>query len=454
MPTPQLADTLTLPCGAVLPNRLCKSAMTEGVADAYLRPTSRHEVLYRQWSEGGAGLLITGNVQIDRRVLERPGNVAIDPARPDAETMQRLKAWAKAGTVAGNHLWMQISHAGRQSPMYVTMEPLAPSAVQLKLLANYAKPRALTEPEILDFIQRYANVAATAREAGFTGVQIHSAHGYLLSSFLSGVTNLRTDAWGGSLENRARMLLETIKATRKAVGTDFPISVKLNSADFQKGGFTNEECLKVVDWLNAAGIDLLEVSGGSYEQPRLLGYEGKARDVAGYRAPDQAEAQPQLPKQLDSTRKREAYFLEYAAAIRKVATMPMLVTGGFRTRAGMDEALASGDCDLIGLGRPLCGEPDLPKRLLSGAISELPRYEKRMQLGPGIFAPTTKVHLLRLINVFGQQGWYYLQVMRLADGLKPNFKLGVFGAFVGYLFDEYKKAWRMHSARRATAKSV
>ena len=136
MATPQLSDSLVLPCGAVLPNRLCKSAMTEGVADELLRPTSRHEVLYRQWSEGGCGLLITGNVQIDRRVLERPGNVAIDPAPADPEMMKRLKAWAKAGTVAGNHLWMQISHAGRQSPMYVTMEPLAPSAVQLKLLVR------------------------------------------------------------------------------------------------------------------------------------------------------------------------------------------------------------------------------------------------------------------------------------------------------------------------------
>lgn len=440
-----LAQPLTLPCGTVLPNRLCKSAMTEGVADALLRPTSRHETLYRQWSEGGCGLLITGNVQIDRRVLERPGNVALDPAQADPETMQRLKAWARAGTAAGNQLWMQISHAGRQSPMYVTREPLAPSAVQLKLLANYATPRALREDEILDFIQRYARVAATAREAGFTGVQIHGAHGYLLSSFLSGVTNLRTDAWGGSLENRARMLLETIKATRAAVGADFPISVKLNSADFQKGGFTNEECLQVVEWLNASSIDLLEVSGGSYEQPRLLGYEGKAKDVAGYRAPDQ-EAPAQ---QLESTRRREAYFLEYATAIRKVAKMPMLVTGGFRTRAGMEEALTSGDCDVIGLGRPLCGEPDLPKRLLNRSISEFPRYEKRMQLGPGIFAPTTKVHLFRLINVFGQQGWYYLQLMRLADGHKPDFNLGVFGAFWRYLLDEYRTAWRMHRARKA-----
>jgi 2,4-dienoyl-CoA reductase-like NADH-dependent reductase (Old Yellow Enzyme family) len=429
-----LAEPLTLPCGAVLPSRLCKSAMTEGLADAQLRPTARHANLYRQWSEGGAGLLVTGNVMIDRRVLERPGNVAIDPAAADVEMQSLLKAWAAAGTVAGNHLWMQINHAGRQSPRYVTLEPLAPSAVQLKLLANYAKPRALRDEEIVDFIQRYADVAATAKAAGFTGVQIHAAHGYLISSFLSGVTNQRSDRWGGSLENRARFLLETIKATRAAVGPAFPIGVKLNSADFQKGGFTHEDCLQVVAWLNDAGIDLLEISGGTYEQPRLLGYEGKADSVAG-------------PSVAESTRKREAYFLDYAAAIRKVAKMPLMVTGGFRTRAGMIEALASGETDVVGLGRPLCGEPDLPKRLLDGSIVELPRYEKNMQLGPGIFASSSKLFLFKLINVFGQQGWYYLQIFRLADGKPVDLKLGVFGAFWRYLLDEYRTAWAVHRAR-------
>ncbi|WP_028007415.1 NADH:flavin oxidoreductase/NADH oxidase family protein [Solimonas flava] len=430
--TDLLAQPLALPCGARLPNRLCKAAMTEGLADPQLRPTERHVALYRRWAEGGAGLLITGNVQIDRRVLERPANVALDPAPPDAETLRRLRAWSRAGTSAGNHLWMQISHAGRQSPWYVTREPLAPSPVQLKLLANYAKPRALREEEILDFIQRYARVAATARETGFTGVQIHAAHGYLLSSFLSPATNRRTDAWGGSLENRARMLIETIRATRKAVGADFPVSVKLNSDDFRKGGFTHEDCLQVVRWLNDEQLDLLELSGGTYEQPRLLGYAGKDADATPQRA---------------STRQREAYFLDYAADVRRIATMPLMVTGGFRTRAGIEEALG-GAVDVVGLGRPLCGEPDLPKRLLARQIDALPRYEKRMQLGPGILGPTTKIFLFRLINVFGQQGWYYLQLYRLADGLGPNLKLGVFGAFWRYLADEYRQAWRMHRARR------
>ncbi|MFI4979609.1 MAG: NADH:flavin oxidoreductase/NADH oxidase family protein [Nevskiales bacterium] len=435
-----LAQPLSLPCGATLPNRICKAAMTEGIADAQLRATDRHVRLYRSWAEGGAGLLVSGNVMIDRRVLERPGNVALDPATPDAAAMTRLRNWARAGTSNGNHLWMQINHAGRQSPWYVTGQPLAPSEVQLNLMANYRRPRALREEEILDFIQRYANVARTAREAGFTGVQVHGAHGYLISSFLSPVTNRRTDAWGGSLENRARFLLEVVKATRAAVGPDFPVGLKLNSADFQKGGFSSEECLQVVQWLNGSGLDLLEISGGTYEQPRLLGYTGEA-------SPAVDAAQASVPSR--STQRREAYFLEYAVAIRKVATMPLMVTGGFRTRAGMEQALAEGSVDVIGLGRPLCTDAEVPKRLLAGSDTKLPDYEHRLKLGNGVFAPTTNVFLFKLVNLLGQQGWYYQQIARMGDGLKPVLERGVFSAFVRYLWDEYSRAWRMRRARAA-----
>lgn len=440
--TSLLNQPLRLPCGATLPNRIAKGAMTEGLADPQLRATERHERLYRAWSEGGAGLLLTGNVMIDRRVLERPGNVAIDPAPADAESMARLKSWAKAGTVNGNHLWMQISHAGRQSPWYVTSQPLAPSAVQLKMLANYRKPRPLREEEILDFIQRWAAVARTAREAGFTGVQVHGAHGYLLSAFLSPVTNQRTDAWGGSLENRARFLLEAVRAVRKAVGDDFPVALKLNSADFQKGGFNNEECLQVVRWLNDCRLDLLEISGGTYEQPRLLGYSGEDKTAL-----DAAGAPMAAPRKAESTRRREAYFLEYATAMRQVATMPLMLTGGFRSRAGMEEALAGGAVDVIGLGRPLCTDAQVPKRLLAGSSEPLPNHEHSLRWGPGLFAPTSKVFLFKLVNVLGQQGWYYQQIARAGDGQAPVLQRGAFSAFVRYLWDEYTTAWRMRRAR-------
>jgi len=432
-----LATPLALPCGATLPNRLGKAAMTEGVADEHLRATTRHASLYRLWSEGGAGLLITGNVQIDRRVLERPGNVAIDasdPATTSAEARARLAAWAQAGTVAGNHLWMQIAHAGRQSPRYVTGQPLGPSAVQLELLGSYAPPRALTEPEILDFISRFATAATIARETGFTGVQVHGAHGYLISSFLSPVTNCRNDAWGGSLENRARFLMEILRAVRSAVGSDFPVALKLNSDDFRKGGFSNEECVQVVRWLNDEPLDLLEVSGGSYEQPQLLGFEGE---------PD--SAMPVKP----STRLREAYFAAYAETIREVARMPLMITGGFRTRAAMESAIAEGDCDVVGLGRPLCTEPDLPRRLLSRECDGAVAWEHRLKLAQrGWRSPTSRFLPMRVMNVLGAQGWYYQQIFRLADQGAADPGLGMLQAAWAYFKDELATARRVHRARR------
>jgi 2,4-dienoyl-CoA reductase-like NADH-dependent reductase (Old Yellow Enzyme family) len=433
--TDLLAGPLRLPCGAVLPNRLCKAAMTEGLADPLLRATARHETLYRRWSEGGAGLLLTGNVQVDRTDLERPGNVAIDVSAAQTvsdEALQRLRAWARAGTVSGNHLWMQLSHAGWQSPRYVTSRPLAPSDVQLKLLGNYARPRPLTEAEILDFIQRFARAAVIARETGFTGVQVHGAHGYLLSSFLSPVTNLRKDAWGGSLENRARFLLEVVRAVRKAVGADFPVALKLNSDDFRKGGFSNDECVEVVRWLNDESLDLLELSGGTYEQPRLIGAEGRADSAVPVRA---------------STRAREAYFLEYTDRVRKVARMPVMVTGGFRSRASMEAALAEGACDVIGVGRPLCWQPDFVRRLLAREVDGVERIEDRLRLRDrGWLSPTSPLTPIKMVNTFGAQSWYYCQLFRLADGKPADLGLGMFAALKEYLVDEISTARRMHRA--------
>jgi 2,4-dienoyl-CoA reductase-like NADH-dependent reductase (Old Yellow Enzyme family) len=434
-----LATPLALPCGARLPNRLVKAAMTEGLADAWLRATPAHEALYRTWSEGGAGLLLTGNVQVDRFDLERPANVAIDRSEPrtyDAEARRRLAAWARAGTARGNHLWMQIAHAGRQSPRYVTGRPAAPSPVQLDLLGNYATPRALGEAEILDLIGRFAHAAAVARETGFTGVQVHGAHGYLVSSFLSPVTNRRSDAWGGTLENRARFLLECVRAVRAAVGRDFPVSVKLNSDDFRKGGFTHEDCLQVVRWLDAESLDLLEVSGGTYEQPRLLGLTGRSEDAMPVRS---------------STRAREAYFLEYAAALRRVASVPLLVTGGFRSRSGMEAALGDtghdGDCDAIGLGRPLCWMPDFPRRLMDGELERIEDLDRRLQVRErGWLSPTSPWLAAKALNAFASQSWYYCQLFRLAAGQPAQPGRGIASTLGEYVASELRAA---RATRRA-----
>jgi 2,4-dienoyl-CoA reductase-like NADH-dependent reductase (Old Yellow Enzyme family) len=438
-----LARPLRLPCGAVLPNRLCKAAMTEGVADDRLRATQRHETLYRTWSEGGAGLLLTGNVQVDSDDLERPGNVALDPTAPEtvsAAARERLARWARAGTSAGNHLWMQISHAGRQSPWYLTRRPKGASAVKLRLLGNYCTPRALSEPEIIDLVQRFALAATIARDTGFTGVQVHGAHGYLISSFLSPVTNLRTDGWGGPLENRARLLLEVVRAVRRAVGADFPVAVKLNSDDFRKGGFSHADCLRVVQWLNAETVDLLEVSGGTYEQPRLIGAEGRAGDAVPVRT---------------STRAREAYFLDYAEAIRGVARMPLMVTGGFRTRAAMQAALTAGEtggegaCDMIGLGRPLCWQPDFPRRLLAREVDGIERIEDRLRFATsGWRSPVSRFTLFKVLNAFGAQSWYYCQLFRLADGKPADLGRSMLSTLGEYLRDELQRSRALQSARR------
>ena len=419
---PSLTEVLRLPCGQVLPNRLSKAAMTEGLADPSNRATDRHVKLYRRWASGGLGLMLTGNIQIDRRHLERPGNVVME-GKQTPEQVAALKAWVAAAQSGGAQVWAQISHSGRQTPKAVNPTPSAPSAVKLALPGGqFGDPRALTGDEIKDVISRFARTSAIAREAGFTGVQIHSAHGYLLSEFLSPRVNQRTDEWGGPLENRARLLLEAIKAVRAAAGLDFAVSVKLNSADFQKGGFTNEECLKVVEWLNGAGIDLLEISGGTYEQPKMAGLDG-------------LEPSPQ-EKVRESTRAREAYFIDYAAAIAKVARMPLMVTGGFRSRAGMEEALTSGAAHLIGLGRPLCGDPLAAKRLLNGETQTLPSYEKALRVGPGWLGPNSPLTLLKMINGWGAQGWYCLQLIRMGNGLDPDLRMSVLQAFQGYARNE------------------
>jgi len=421
MPGP-LSEPLRLPCGQTLPNRLAKAAMTEGLADPLNRASERHVRLYKRWADAGLGLILTGNIQIDRKHLERAGNVVID-GKQSPEQIAALKSWTAASKSGGAQVWAQISHSGRQTPKAVNPNPSAPSAVRLALPGGqFGDPRAMTADEVKDTIQRFAHSAAVARETGFTGVQIHAAHGYLLSEFLSPRVNQRTDEWGGSLENRARLLLESIRAVRAKAGGDFAVSVKLNSADFQKGGFSSEDCLQVVAWLNDARIDLLEISGGSYEQPKMAGMNG---------------LEPVVEERVRaSTRAREAYFIDYAAAVAKVARMPLMVTGGFRTRAGMDEALAAGATHVIGIGRPLCGDPLSAKRLLNGESQSLPAYEKTLRIGPGWLGPNSPLTFLKMINGWGAQGWYCLQLLRMGDGLDPDLRMTVLQAFRKYAANE------------------
>lgn len=424
MPSSTIAESLLLPCGAVLPNRLAKAAMTEGLADPWGRATPELARLYGLWADGGSGLLITGNVQIDGDHLERPGNVIIEGPQ-DAAALAGLRAMAEAGKRAGGHIWMQISHAGRQTQVTVNPHPKAPSAVAVGLPGKqFGLPEALTEAEILDLIERFGIAAEVAKDTGYNGVQIHAAHGYLLSQFLSPRSNLRTDQWGGSLENRARMLMAVVARVRAGVGPEFPIGVKLNSADFQKGGFAFEESVIVARWLQDAGVDLLEISGGSYEQPAMM-------DIAGMQAPD-------MPPQMASTAAREAYFVDFAKTMRASLTMPLMVTGGFRTRRAMNMALSQGAADVIGLGRPLCVDTAGPAKLLAGA-DELDRWESKLKLLPPWLSFLGGLKMMRAVEGFAVTYWYYAQIDAIARTGKANIGIAPFSALLK--IQNAGKAW-------------
>jgi len=408
-----IEQPLTLPCGASLHNRLCKAAMTEGLADPLGQATPALTQLYGLWSDGGAGLLLSGNVQIDGGHLERPGNVIID-SEPGEEAMSALRRWAEAGKRGGNHFWAQISHAGRQCQKMVNPHPKAPSAVKLGLPGGqFGEPVAMFEADIEAVIAGFARCARVLKNAGFTGVQLHAAHGYLLSQFLSPRSNQRKDQWGGSLENRARALLESVRAVRDAVGPSFPVGVKLNSADFQRGGFDFEESLQVAKWLEAESVDLLEISGGTYEQPRLLNVDGIE------------PVEDQSVKA--STKAREAYFVDFAQAMRKELTMPLMVTGGLRRLDAMEDALASGSADVVGIGRPLCGMPKAMNELLSGA-AELPRFENQLSLLPSWLKFLEGINLFKTIGTFATQYWYYEQISILGHTGEIDPQLSVFKA--------------------------
>ena len=423
---------LDLPCGVTLPNRLCKAAMTEGLADAHLRATERHARVYKRWADGGVGLSLTGNVQVDRHHLERPGNVAIDGNGGE----DALKAYAAAGTSGGTELWMQINHPGRQEPASISPRPRGPSDVQLGSNDKaYGKPIPLSGDEIEDIINRFVHVAEVAKATGFTGVQVHSAHGYLSSEFLSPLVNTRTDEWGGPLENRARFLLNIVRKTREAVGPHFPISVKLNSTDFQHGAFTLDECQQVVAWLGEAGVDLLEISGGTYEQPAMVGNKGNAKTWED-------------PLK-DSTRAREAYFVDYAKAIAPAATMPLMVTGGFRTKDAMLAALNDGGIDVIGLARPLCGDPDSPAKLLAGEIDALPAYEQDLVVTEAD-APDLNPVQRAMLQGHGQQGWFCMKIIEMGDGKEPDLAMTCLEAAKAYDENEADT----NEARKAASEGV
>ena len=387
----KIKESIKLPCGVTLPNRLAKSAMSENMANLNNLPGREFETLYGRWAAGETGLCITGNVMIDSRHLGEAHNVVLEEG---IDNLEGFEKWASVQKKFNVHIWPQLNHPGKQTPNFLTKEPVAPSAIPLqtdKADNFFNTPRELTNEEIEDIIKRFAYAAKMSKKLGFKGVQIHGAHGYLVSEFLSPRHNQRTDKWGGSLENRMLFVKEIYKAMREAVGENYPIGIKINSADFSKGGFTHQESIEVAKALSGLGIDLIEISGGSYEKWAMTGDKVK-----------------------NSTKDREAYFLKYAKDIKKVISCPLMVTGGFRTGDFMNESIASGDIDMVGLGRPLCINPDLSKQLMKG--EEIQSQVKPLSSGIHFI---DKLFPLEII-------WYTQQMQLMGEGKDPNPNAGIY----------------------------
>jgi len=332
---------LTLPNGTRIPNRIAKAAMEENMCDEQHAPSDALLRLYQAWADGGAGLILTGNVMVDRRAMTGPGGVVLE----DDSHLHRFRQWAQIARSGGAQVWMQISHPGRQMMAALGQETWSASAVPLDMgnLSNkFSVPKAMSVADIEEIQRRFVRTAQLAEQAGFNGVQIHGAHGYLLSQFLSPISNRRQDAWGGVIENRARLLLDIVKGVRAAVSAQFAVAVKLNSADFQRGGFSPEDAQQVVRMLNELSVDVVELSGGSYEAPAM---QGQARD--------------------GRTLAREAYFLEFAQSMVAVARMPLMVTGGIRRKTIADQVVESG-VSLVGIATALAINPTLVHAWRSG----------------------------------------------------------------------------------------
>ncbi len=394
-----LFQSFTFPNGKTAKNRFFKSAMEEQLAQ-HNQPTAQLVRLYDTWAKGGTGVLVTGNVMVAENGKGSINDVVIT----DERSMDTLKAWAKAGTQNDTLLIMQINHAGKQSPKVINPVPVAPSAVALKGMDGFINPpRALADNEIETIIQEFIGAAKIAEQAGFSGVQIHGAHGYLVSQFLSPHHNQRTDKWGGSLENRMRFLVEIYQGIRAVVRPEFLVGLKLNSADFQKGGFDENDSIQVVQKMSELGIDFIEISGGNYESPEML--TAKA-----------------------STQKREAFFIDYAEKARKVSQVPLIITGGFRSEQAMNDALNSGHLDFIGIARPLALMPDLPSQINNGTYQTI--TTERIKTG---FAPVDKK-----LGAVLEMDWYMYQMALIGQGKQPNPKLSPWKVLLKTLWENGK----------------
>ena len=377
-----LFTPITLPNGTTIKNRFFKSAMSEGMGTREFQPKKNIATLYKRWAEGGTGLIITGNIMVDSKRTAEPGNIVFDKN----SNMEILKNWANQGQQHGAKVMVQLNHPGKQAPKTVSKQTVAPSAVPLGNGLNklFSTPRALTTSEVEELVQKFVTSAKVAKEAGFSGVQIHAAHGYLISQFLSPHDNRRTDKYGGSLENRMRFLKEIYLGMREELGKDFTIGIKINSTDFKEDGLTEEDSLKTIIELANLGLDFVEISGGTYERPAMMGATSKSTN--------------------------QVFFAEYSKKLKQKIEIPVVVTGGIRSINAMNTLLNDNTTDFIGIARPLTIDPNIPNKIKQGTYT---------------IVETTRVStgVKKLDKIFGSLlGIVYYQVLmqNIAKGKEPK----------------------------------
>lgn len=377
-----LFTPITLPNGTTIKNRFFKSAMSEGMGTRDFQPKKNIATLYKRWAEGGTGLIITGNIMVDPKGTAEPGNIVFDKN----SNMEILKNWAKQGQQHGAKVMVQLNHPGKQAPKTVSKQTVAPSAVPLGNGLNklFSTPRALATNEVEELIQKFVTSAKVAKEAGFSGVQIHAAHGYLISQFLSPHDNRRTDKYGGSLENRMRFLKEIYLGMREELGKDFNIGIKINSTDFKEDGLTEEDSLKTIIELADLGLDFVEISGGTYERPAMMGATSKSTN--------------------------QVFFAEYSKKLKQKIEIPVVVTGGIRSINAMNTLLNNNTTDFIGIARPLTIDPNIPNKIKQGTYT---------------IVETTRVStgVKKLDKIFGSLlGIVYYQVLmqNISKGKEPK----------------------------------
>jgi 2,4-dienoyl-CoA reductase-like NADH-dependent reductase (Old Yellow Enzyme family) len=369
---------LQLPCGAVLKNRWVKSAMSDSLADGEGNATNAQARLYEKWAQGGLGLSIIGEVQVDHRFPEKPGNLVLET---DVDR-QAIHALTSRASINGAHIWPQLSHAGGLSYIPIS-QPKGPSALNI----SEFQCNGMSETEITQLPEMYANAALIAKQTGFTGVQIHAGHGFLLSQFLSPLFNQREDQYGGTIEARCKVIIEIIAKVRSVVGATFPIGIKINSSDQLEGGLTQDDALIAISILDKTSIDLIEISGGSY-------FPGATSSS------DSAVSGP--------------YFVEFAQKAKTLTSIPLVVTGGFKTRKQALDTLSDNAADMIGLGRALVLNPKLPQDWQSDTNTNIkfPRFETPP---PG-----------------GITAWYTMRLTALSDDIEDNFNLDLLSAIQLY----------------------